>query len=98
MKHLQLGHKIFLAMAAIVLGLILFTYLSLSYWVSRDTETKLRDELTATRAILSSLHEQRLERMKVVCGSVAESPRFKAAIDEQDASTVQDQATSEREI
>lgn len=98
MKHLQLGHKIFLAMAFIVLGLILFTYLSLSYWIGRDTESKLRDELQATRAILSSLHEARLERVKVVCGSVAESPRFKAAIDEQDASTVQDQAAAEKEI
>ena len=98
MKHLRLGHKIFLTIALVVLGLITFSYLSLSYLISQDTETRTREDLNATRSIIVALHESRLERIKVVCGSVAEAPRFKAAIDEQDGSTVQDQAASERAI
>lgn len=98
MKHLKLGHKIFLVLAGIIIALIAVTYLTLSYWVSRETYDNLNEDLKSTRSTLLAILDSRQDRLAVVCGSVAESPRFKAAIEEQDPTTVQDQAKAEREI
>ena len=98
MRHLKLGQKIFLAMAIVVVGLTIIAYFSLSYWISTETEARIAEELRGTRSIITSQQDSRLERIRVVCSSISEAPRFKAALDDQVGGTVQEEAVAECEI
>jgi HAMP domain-containing protein len=95
---LKLSTKIILSFVAVIVGLIALTDAGLSYWLSRDTTARVVQDLGNARTIVGEYLKGRLERLSAVCASVAEEPRFKAAISESDQRTILDQAQAERDI
>jgi signal transduction histidine kinase len=94
----SLVRKITLVMTLVIAVLLFFTSLCLNYWVRREVTKRVRDELVSSGQGLQEILVSRADRLEKLCSSVADSPRFKAAIEETDARTILDTGKDEMKV
>jgi signal transduction histidine kinase len=96
--RLKLAHKITLLVMGVILALAGLSLAFLDFWTRRDVDRRLDEELVAASRVTAAVLRGRMERLQILCSSVADSPRFKASVEERDPATIRDVCRDERAV
>lgn len=91
----RLRHKIIALVTSVVFASLVVSLILLRFWIGRETDRRVDQELMTAARVVDEFAVNLAERLEIVCGSIAEAPRFRAVIELGDPETILDSAGAE---